>query len=79
MSRKMRKFFQKIFMFKKSHPHKKTLKKFRKGNFIDSENELFILRRYASTGMVHFGFNYKLKKPDAKLTRQGRWFLEQLP
>ena len=57
---------------------KDILKKFKKGNYIESRYELKVLQRYASTGMVHFGFNCKEGKSDAKLTDMGRWFVKQL-
>lgn len=57
---------------------KKTLIKFKNGSSIESEEELKILERYASTGMVRFGFNYKTRKSEAKLTDQGKWFVRQL-
>ena len=57
---------------------KEVLSKFKNGGFIESEYELKVLQRYASTGMVHFGFNYKDKKSDAKLTKQGKWWAKQL-
>ncbi len=57
---------------------KEILKKYSKGSSINSEAELQVLRRYASTGMVRFGFNYKTRKAEAKLTNQGKWFVAQL-
>ncbi len=55
------------------------LKKFEKGNYIESMEELKILQRYASTGMVRLGlFNYLKGKAEASLTEQGRWFVRQL-
>ena len=56
-----------------------VLKKYKKGHSIDSEDDLKVLERYASTGMVRLsGFNYKTKKGEAVLTDQGKWFLKQL-
>lgn len=57
---------------------KKILSKFRNGAAIESQDELRVLDRYASTGMVRFGFNYKRRVPEASLTDQGKWFLKQL-
>lgn len=58
---------------------KSVLKKFKNGKTIESEEELKILKRYASTGMVRLGgFNYITRKPEARLTSQGRWFVKQL-
>lgn len=64
----------KIFSIRR-HPHKDVLKKFKKGAVIENEEELKILKRYYSTGMVHFGFDYKLRSSTASLTKQGKWFL----
>ena len=70
--------------FKKSEDPKnpsrivtEVLKKFKEGAAINSEEELRVLDRYASTGMVRFGFDYKTRQPTASLTNQGRWFLKQ--
>ena len=57
---------------------KEILLKFKKGNYIGSRDELKVLERYFSTGMVHFGFNYEKGMADAKLTEQGKWFVKQL-
>lgn len=57
---------------------KDTLLKFKKGCAITSKEELAILDRYASTGMVRYGFNYKTKQAEAALTEQGKWFVKQL-
>lgn len=57
---------------------KEVLKKFKHGNYIENLYELKILQRYASTGMVSFGFDYEKKECDAKLTPQGKWFVKQL-
>jgi len=57
---------------------KEVLKKFKKGETIDSDEEMKILERYALTGMVQFGSNLKTRKAEAILTNQGRWFLGQL-
>jgi len=57
---------------------KKTLEKFKKGNTVDSWEELRVLERYASTGMVSFGFDCKLRKATASLTSHGRWFVRQM-
>ncbi len=57
---------------------KEILKKFKRGATIDTPEELTVLDRYYSTGMINFGFDYKLRKSTASLTRQGRWFLKQL-
>lgn len=57
---------------------KKILNKFRNGALIETEEEMKILERYASTGMVHFGFNTKKGMGDASLTKQGKWFVKQL-
>ena len=57
---------------------KKTLKKFKRGNVIETEKELKVLQRYYSTGMVNFGFDYKLRVSTASLTKRGKWFVKQL-
>ncbi len=57
---------------------KQVLSRYAKPNFIEDEKDLDILKRYHSTGMVRYGFNYKLKKAEATLTRQGRWLLKQI-
>ncbi len=57
---------------------KEILLKFKKGSAIKSQEELAVLDRYASTGMVRYGFNYKTKKAEASLTDQGKWFVKQL-
>ena len=57
---------------------KKILLKFYKGAFIDTEEEREILDRYASTGMVRFGFSYTKRRDEASLTEQGKWFVKQL-
>lgn len=57
---------------------KEILVRFQKGKAIESERELKVLERYASTGMVRFGFNYKTKKSEAVLTKQGKSFARQL-
>jgi hypothetical protein len=58
--------------------HKRVLSKFKRGAFITSEEEMEILQRHASTGMVTFGFNHDTNRAEAKLTRLGRWFVRQL-
>jgi hypothetical protein len=57
---------------------KATLMKFKNGKAIESEEEYKILERYASTGMVRFGFSYKKTQGEASLTEQGKWFVKQL-
>lgn len=57
---------------------REILKRFKRGNFVNNEEEARVLERYASTGMVTFGFNYKEKKADARLTEQGKWLLSQM-
>lgn len=74
-------FFQKSedFKAKEIKRIKSILKKFKNGNAIESVEELNVLRRYVSTGMVRLGgFNYRTRQPEARLTRQGRWFVKQL-
>lgn len=57
---------------------KAVLKKFKNGSTIDTQEEMNVLDRYFSTGMVHFGFDYKLRKATASLTDQGKWFIKQM-
>ncbi len=61
---------------------KTTLKKYKKGKTIESENDLPILERYAATGMVFFYIEKDKKtskiEPKAKLTDMGKWFVNQL-
>ena len=55
---------------------KDILRKFKGGGVISSKKELRVLKQFASTGLVNFGFDYKHKKPEAKLTSQGEWALK---
>jgi hypothetical protein len=61
---------------------KTTLKKYKKGKTIESENDLPILERYAATGMVFFYIEKDKKtskiEPKAKLTDMSKWFVTQL-
>jgi hypothetical protein len=57
---------------------KDILNRFKNGHAIESEEEMAVLDRYASTGMVRYGFNYKTREAEASLTDQGKWFVKQL-
>ncbi|MCK5616585.1 hypothetical protein KAR91_82760 [Candidatus Pacearchaeota archaeon] len=57
---------------------KEILKKFRCGNVIANEKELGVLKDYASIGMVQMGFDGFNRKPEAALTKQGRWLLSRM-
>lgn len=60
---------------KNDKPPLGILRKFRRRSAIQNEEELKVLRRYASTGMVAFSFNAAKRQPEAELTDQGKWFV----
>ncbi|MFW6172202.1 MAG: hypothetical protein ACOC5T_00455 [Elusimicrobiota bacterium] len=47
---------------------------FRDGKFIESKKEMDVLKRYSFTGMIKFGVDVENRKPQAILTRRGKWF-----
>lgn len=53
-----------------------VLKKFKKPAIIETDHEREVLRRYATTGMVSFGYNSRTMNSEAVLTEQGKWFVK---
>ncbi len=54
---------------------REILKKFKNGAYIESDEEMAVLKKWALAGLVKFGVDLKKIKPDAKLTKKGRWLL----
>jgi hypothetical protein len=56
---------------------KEILSKFKDGDVVHTQEELNVLQRYQSTGMVsNFKLNHRMEVV-ACLTDQGKWFLKQ--
>lgn len=53
-----------------SQKEREILSKFTNGNTV-SENDEFVLNRYAGIGFVKTGFNWDTMEPTAKLTKLG--------
>ena len=56
----------------------RILEIYKKGASIRNEEDLELLEEYASTGMVHFGFNTDTDKAEASLTPQGKFVLHNM-
>ena len=56
----------------------KILKKFKHGAYIESDEEMRVLKSFASAGLVRFGCDLINKKAEAMLTKKGRWLLPVL-
>jgi len=54
---------------------REVLNKFKKGAFIESDAEMEVLKKWALAGLVKFGVDLVNKKPEAKLTKKGKWLL----
>lgn len=54
---------------------KKILKKFKKGRFVETDEERKIIEKFAAIGFVSCGYDWNEEKPTAKLTELGRGWL----
>ena len=57
---------------------KEILKKFKRGAVIETKEELKVLKKFGSIGMIHIGFDGHKKLPTASLTKLGRWLLARM-
>lgn len=62
-------------MLEEEKTERALLKKFKDGAIIESDEEMNVLKKWALTGVVRFGSDLVKMKPEAKLTKKGRWLL----
>ncbi|PIU48366.1 MAG: hypothetical protein COS94_02580 [Candidatus Hydrogenedentes bacterium CG07_land_8_20_14_0_80_42_17] len=61
-----------------SKQEKNILLKFKNGKAVENEEEEKILIKYSHTGWVCLGVNMNKMKPEAKLTKRGKWLVQNL-
>ena len=54
---------------------REILEKFEKGAVIESDEEMEVLEKWATAGLVKFGADLVEQKAEAMLTKRGKWLL----